>query len=102
MCHLRAWNVPVVCTYFMVRKTGKYELWRFQRRVARVSTTKTRFCGSIRDLVIFIEFLSFVPTAKHLNPSGRNIKSDYGFFGDAIILHVRNHASLFNSGRLAI
>ena len=75
MCHLCAWNVPVVCTYFMVRKTEKYGPLRFQRRVARVSTTKTRFCGSIRDLVIFIEFLSFVPTAQHLNPSAKKISN---------------------------
>ena len=61
--------MPVVCTYFMVRKTEKYGPLRFQRRVARVFTTKTRFCGSIRDLVIFIEFLSFVPTARHLSAS---------------------------------
>ena len=43
----------------MVRKTGKYEPWRFQRRVARVSTTKTRFCGSIINFWCFSQNVEF-------------------------------------------
>ena len=46
-----AWCVPYVCvlgvrTYLGVRITRKYTLMRFQRTVARLYTTKTRFCSS--------------------------------------------------------
>ena len=46
VCYLCAWNVPAVCTYFMMITTWKYGPLRFQRRVARVSTTKPRFGNS--------------------------------------------------------
>ena len=46
VCHLCAWNVPAVYTYYMVLKTWKYGPLRFQRRVARASTTKPRCCNS--------------------------------------------------------
>ena len=42
VCHMCAYNVPDVCTYLGVRTILKYNIRAFQRRVARLSTTKTR------------------------------------------------------------
>ena len=53
-----AWDVPDVCTYLVVLITQKYGPKAFQRRVARLSTTKTRSCGSIQDLMRKSDFRS--------------------------------------------
>ena len=47
VCLMCAYNVPDVCTYFFDKFILKYGIRAFQRRVARVFTTKTRCCGSI-------------------------------------------------------
>ena len=41
------YNVPDVCTYFMVRATSKSNISAFRERVPIVSTTKTRLCNCI-------------------------------------------------------
>ena len=46
-CILYTYNVPSVCAYLGVRINQKYGPRRFQRRVARLYTTKSRFCSSI-------------------------------------------------------
>ena len=46
VCLMCAWDVPDVCTYLGVLMSQKYGPRRFQRRVARLSTTKTRPCSS--------------------------------------------------------
>ena len=46
MCLMCAYNVPDVCTYLGVLMSQKYGPRRFQRRVARLSTTKTRPCSA--------------------------------------------------------
>ena len=47
VCPMCAYNVPDVCRYLGVRTILKYNIIAFQRRVARLYTTKTRFCSSI-------------------------------------------------------
>ena len=42
-----AYNVPDVCTYFMVRATSKSSISAFRERVLIVYTTKTRICNCI-------------------------------------------------------
>ena len=46
VCLMCAYNVPDVCTYFFDKFILKYAIRAFQRRVARIFTTKTLFCGS--------------------------------------------------------
>ena len=47
VCHMCAYNVPGVCTYFGVRIILKYRLFLFQRTHSRLYTTKTRLCNCI-------------------------------------------------------
>ena len=49
----------------IVCKTWKYGSWRFQRRVARLFTTKTRFCGSLWVLNILNRMYQFLWTREH-------------------------------------
>ena len=58
MCLMCAYNVPGVCTYLAVLINQNYRPKAFQRRVARLSTTKTRFCGPIQDLMEKSDFRS--------------------------------------------
>jgi hypothetical protein len=46
VCLMCAYNVPDVCKYFFDKYILKNGIKAFQRRVARIFTTKTRFCGS--------------------------------------------------------
>ena len=46
VCLMCAYNVLDVCTYFFDKLILKYAIRVFQRRVARIFTTKTLFCGS--------------------------------------------------------
>ena len=47
VCLMCAYNVPDVCGYLGVRTILKYNIIAFQRRVARLYTTKTRCSSSI-------------------------------------------------------
>ena len=42
VCHMCAYNVPDVCAYLGVHAILKYNIRGFQRRVARLHTTKAR------------------------------------------------------------
>ena len=47
------YNVPVVCTYFIVRTTSTSNVSAFRERVPIVYTTKTRLCNCIYFLPTF-------------------------------------------------